>query len=205
MTLTNHAAFVRRSRLALVAGIGCWLTACGSPPVPEAPAPHRPEPVVAETQTEEIPDDCQPAATASLPEPVPYAQRSIAESKNLADRGFQLLKQSEDRERPEPERQQLMVDAVDQFLISLTADPYNVHATYNLAAAYARIDRDQCAVNLLARLVELHGLPSQRGAVEEKLDRLLGRGRYRNNMDPDFDRLRGQRNFRDIVAKFPQK
>ena len=40
-------------------------------------------------------------------------------------------------------------DAVEHLITALRADPYNVTATYNLAAAYARIGRKQCAINLL--------------------------------------------------------
>ena len=52
-------------------------------------------------------------------------------------------------------REEKITRAVEDFLSALGADPYNVHATYNLAAAYARIGRKQCALNLLVRLIAM--------------------------------------------------
>ena len=85
------------------------------------------------------------------------------------------------------------------------ADPYNVDATYTLAAAYARIDRPQCAVNLLARLVALRKHKSQRDKVVKRLDRLLGRDEYSGRLDPDFFDLRDDPRFRELVKQFEQR
>lgn len=170
-------------------------------PVPEAPEPRRPQEIRAQGN-DEVPTDCEPVDPRSLPPSASYKERSIAEATNLADEGFSRLRRSESRDVPRLEREELITEAVDLFITSLAADPYNVHATYNLAAAYARIGRPQCAVNLLDRLVELRKLPSQKQAVEAKLDRLLGRGKYRRRMDPDFLQLRDMKIFREVIKKF---
>lgn len=179
------------------------LGACGGKgPIPEAPPPRRPEEIAVEREQPDVPDDCQPIDAGQQPPSVAYRERSIVEAKNLADEGFNMLKQAEDPKLPRAAQEDLITQSVDRFITALLADPYNVHATYNLAAAYARIGRGQCAVNLLDRLVLLHRLPSQHDAVETKLDRLLGRGRYRNDLDPDFDALRNDERFREVVKKF---
>jgi tetratricopeptide (TPR) repeat protein len=169
-------------------------------PVLPAPEPRRPKEVKVETR--DAPKDCQVVDIKTLPSAVPYTERSITEAKNLAAEGFDMLQRADDRQKPKLEREGLLTDAVERLITALRADPYNVHATYNLAAAYARIDRPQCAVNLLERLVELRKLPSQKDEVEAKLDRLLGRGRYKRKMDPDFRRMRDQTGFREVVKKF---
>lgn len=179
------------------------LGGCGPKgPVPEAPAPRRPKELPGKQDLSAIPDDCQPTDPKTLPPPVKYQERSIIEAKNLSEEGFSMLKRAEDPKLPKAQREELVSDAVDQFITALLADPYNVHATYNLAAAYARIGRNQCSVNLLERLVLLHRRPSQHDEVEEKLDRLLGRGKYRNDLDPDFLELRDEEPFREVVKKF---
>lgn len=198
---------VRRwPEIALLAVLGASLLplgACGPKgPVPEAPPPRRPEEIAGKRDVSGIPDDCQPTDPKTLPPPVPYRERSIIEAKNLAEEGYDRLKRAEDPKLPKVEREQLVTDAVDTLITALLADPYNVHATYNLAAAYARIGRGQCSVNLLDRMVSLHRLPSHYDEVEEKLDRLLGRGRFRNDLDPDFHDLRDQEIFREVIKKF---
>lgn len=170
-------------------------------PVEPAPTPRRPKEVKARKQ-EGLRTDCKPTNPRALPPSVSYKERSIIEAKNLAEQGFTLLRQAEDRKVPRGERESMVTEAVDTLITALAADPYNVHATYNLAAAYARIGRAQCAVNLLDRLVELRRLPSQKDEVEAKLDRLLGRGRYRRRMDPDFRELRDMEIFREVIKKF---
>jgi hypothetical protein len=165
-----------------------------------APDPRRPKEV--KTKVDTGPTDCEVIDPKDLPSAVAYPERSIVEARNLSEQGFSKLQRAEDRKKPKLEREQLVTDAVDLFLTALAADPYNVHATYNLAAAYARIDRPQCSLNLLERLVELRKLRSQKNAVEEKLDRLLGRGRYRRKLDPDFRRMRDLDGFRELVKKF---
>jgi tetratricopeptide (TPR) repeat protein len=170
-------------------------------PVKPAPEPRRPKEVKAK-QDNSVPTDCQPTDPRALPPSVSYKERSTIEARNLAEQGFTLLQQAEDSKVPRIERENMVTEAVNLFITALAADPYNVHATYNLAAAYARIGRSQCAVNLLERLVELRVHRSQKDEVEAKLDRLLGRGKYRRRMDPDFRRLRDMEIFREVIKKF---
>lgn len=188
-------------RLVLLVALGA--SACASRgQVTEAPPPHRPpEAPVEEVARDDEPDDCQPLDPASQPPALIYRERSVVEAKNLADQGFEMLRRSEGGKLPRPEREDLVTEAVDRFITALKADPYNVHATYNLSAAYARIGRAQCSVNFLERLALLYKLPSFRAEIDDKLDRLLGRGRYRNNMDPDFHDLRDRDIFREAIRK----
>jgi tetratricopeptide (TPR) repeat protein len=176
---------------------------CGGGAVEPAPAPRRPKaedeaprpvPPLARTDCDEISaDDELPALR--------YSERSIEEGENLANQGFDLLRRSEDRNAAAEDRERSIEQAVRRFITALAADPYNVHATYNLAAAYARIGRGQCAVNLLERMVLLRRLPSQQARVEEKLDRLLGRNKWEGRLDPDFFDLRDDARFRDVVRR----
>ncbi len=128
-----------------------------------------------------------------------FSERSIEEAANLADQGAAMMKASKSKKVTEPERERLFTQAVRRFITALAADPYNVHATYSLAAAYARIERTQCAVNLLARLAALRKLPTRRVLVQAKLDRLFGRGTFDGNLDPDFLQLRADPRFREIA------
>jgi hypothetical protein len=186
----------------LVAAAALAAPACAkNGPVPEAPNPRRPKEIRAKSDGK-VRTDCEPTDPRSLPPSLGYKERSITEAKNLAEQGFSLLQRAEERETPRIEREAMITEAVELFITSLVADPYNVHATYNLAASYARIDRVQCAINLLDRLVELRKLPSQQREVEAKLDRLLGRGKYRRKMDPDFRELRDLDSFREVIKKF---
>ncbi len=130
-----------------------------------------------------------------------YEERSIEEARNLANQGFATLRAAETRGVPRRERERMITNAVEDLITALLADPYNVHATYNLAAAYARIGRPQCSVNLLSRLVALRRLPSQTAKVEAKLDRLLGRKKFNGRLDPDFEKLRDDRRFRNVVKE----
>ncbi|MCG8418362.1 MAG: hypothetical protein MJE77_10510 [Proteobacteria bacterium] len=167
------------------------------------PAPRRPKAIKAKkTVKADTRRDCEPTDPRSLPPSVAYPQRSIDESKSLANQGFNKLQRAEDPNVPRIEREELITDAVDLFITALRSDPYNVHATYNLAAAYARIDRPQCSINLLERLFNLRKLRSQKAAVELKLDRLLGRGEFRRKLDPDFRKMRDMAIFRDLVKRF---
>jgi hypothetical protein len=128
-----------------------------------------------------------------------YEERSVEEGENLAVQGYDLLKAADSRSIAKPERERLISQAVRRFITALAADPYNVHATYNLAAAYGRIGRRQCSVNLLARLAALRRLPSHRARVEAKLDRLFGRGSRDGQLDPDFFDLRDDPRFREVA------
>ncbi|HLU66122.1 MAG TPA: hypothetical protein VKZ63_07590 [Kofleriaceae bacterium] len=175
---------------------------CGGGKVRPAPPPLRPEARAVADSSSEPRTDCEPISPSAGPAPLSYEERSISEAENLASQGFELLKRAGGRDAAEIDRQRLLEQAVHRFVTALLADPYNVHATYNLAAAYARIGRAQCAVNLLARLVPLRKLPSQKDQVEEKLDRLFGRGKYKGRLDPDFFDLRDDPRFRELARNF---
>ncbi len=189
--------------LSVVLG-GAFSAACGGggSKIKSAPAPLRPQPRKMAPAPQVTRDDCEPVSPSEGPAPLSYAERSIEEAENLANQGFGLLQQAGARGTDEGGSEQAVEQAVHRFITALLADPYNVHATYNLAAAYARINRPQCAVNLLARLVPLRKLPSQTAKVEEKLDRLLGRKGYKGRLDPDFFDLRDDPRFRDLVKNF---
>ena len=169
--------------------------------VPDAPKPRRPKEVKVDEPDKVTQTDSPITDTSSLPSSVPYAQRSIPESKNLALSGARMLRTAHSPKTPEEDKEDLVIDAVKQLITALRADPYNVHATYNLASAYALVKRNQCAINLLNRLVLLRKLDSQKVAVEKKVDRLLGRGRFAGRLDPDFRRLRDVETFRELVKK----
>lgn len=196
MTVTGRASIALP--FAVIVAV---LAGCGGKVRP-APPPLRPEPRVVEQQTQQTRLDCEDIATHDGPPPLTFEERSIEEAENLANQGFDMLQQAQDREIGQGQAERLVEQAVHRFITALLADPYNVHATYNLAAAYARIGRAQCAINLLARLVPLRKLTSQRDAVEKKLDRLLGRKNYRGRLDPDFFDLRDDPRFRELAKSF---
>ncbi|HEY5949109.1 MAG TPA: hypothetical protein VIV40_26635, partial [Kofleriaceae bacterium] len=95
-------------------------------------------------------------------------------------------------------REQYQTSAVNDFITALSADPYNVKATYGLAAAYAKIGRKQCSINLLTRLLQMRPHPSKKGEVEHFIDQLLGR---KQPLDPDFSDMRRDNRFRELIAK----
>jgi hypothetical protein len=174
---------------------------CGPKEIKPAPPPLRPEAAPAPAPAPAARADCDPVTIGDQKPAVKYRERSIEEGDNLANEGFAMLRAAEQRGVPAPERERLITSAVERFITALLADPYNVHATYNLAAAYARVDRFQCALDLLARLEALRRLTSQTAKVEAKLDRLLGRGRYGGNLDPDFNAMRDDERFRELVRR----
>lgn len=186
--------------LGLSVALATGLVACSKK---RTPPPRRPKPKpVAEKVDDRGRTDCAPRdPTKELP-PLPFDERSIDEADNLATQGYALLRRAETRGIEPAERETLITEAVNRFITALLADPYNVNATYSLAASYARIGRVQCAVNLLSRLIPLRKHASQRAKVDEKLDRLLGRGDYRGNLDPDFFDLRDDPRFRELVKEF---
>jgi hypothetical protein len=193
-----------RGVAAVLLALASLAGACGGGgAVPAAPEPLRPPAREAPSRGyEQSRTDCDPLeGRAGLP-PLKHDERSIEEAENLANQGFAMLQSAERGEVTGPEQERLIEQAVDRFITALLADPYNVHATYNLAAAYARIKRGQCSVNLLTRLVPLRELRSQRARVEEKLDRLFGRGAYKGRLDPDFLWLRDDARFRELAKDF---
>lgn len=187
---------------AAICAMGLALGACGGGEIKAAPPPLRPTATPAPPRADSSArKDCDRVTLARELPALKYDERSVEEGQNLAEEGFDLLKGAEARSVSRQEQERLIHQSVRRFITSLAADPYNVHATYNLAAAYARIGRGQCAVNLLNRLVALRKLPSQRAAVESKLDRLFGRKQYDGRLDPDFLKLRDDQRFRDVAKK----
>ncbi|HTJ47705.1 MAG TPA: hypothetical protein VL463_36665 [Kofleriaceae bacterium] len=177
------------------------LAACGgaanltAPPPPLRPKPievkEKPKPVVTKT-------DCDPTdPNRQLPAKT-FPERSIPEATKLAAEGLAKLQAAEGN-ADKPSREKLITDAVDTFITALLADPYNVNATYNLAAAYARIGRKQCSINLLERLLQMRDHESRKVDVEAKIDRLLGRKKAA--LDPDFNDMRADARFRTLIEK----
>lgn len=182
-------------RLAFVAHVG--LVGCGgAQDVPPPPAPLRPEAEPkADTNTAK---DCEPTEPEQELKPLAFEQRSIPEGSRLAEQGYAKLHSANSAELDRLTREQYQTDAVTDFLTALAADPYNVKATYGLAAAYAKIGRKQCSINLLTRMLQMRPHPSKKGEVEAFIDRLLGR---RQALDPDFAEMRRDKGFRELIAK----
>lgn len=168
--------------------------------VPAAPKPFRPpaKPVVKPKPQQ---TDCAPTVIESLDPAVPYEKRVIVESNNLSTQAIKQLGDANKEGMPAPDREALFIEAVDGLKTALVSDPYNVAATYYLAAAYASIERPQCAINLLDRLALLRRLASHTPAVEARVDRLLGRNNYKGKLDPAFDHMRADERFRVVVEK----
>jgi hypothetical protein len=171
--------------------------ACHSQPeITPPPAPLRPEPEPkAEVTTQK---DCDATDPAAELKPIAFDQRSIPEGMRLADQAYSKLNASKSAEVDRLTREQYQTDAVNDFLTALAADPYNVKATYGLAAAYATLGRKQCSINLLTRILQMRTHPSKKPEVESAIDKLLGR---RQPLDPDFADMRRDSRFRELIAK----
>jgi hypothetical protein len=200
MTPAHPSDPMNRVLFALLAST--FLFACPGPGrVPASPAPHRPKEIKGDGP-KQAQTDCPVTNPETLDPAVPYVERSISESINLATEAGNMVKRARTDGLDKIEREGLITEAVSTFITALAADPYNVNATYNLAAIYASIDRRQCSLNLLERLLLLRKLPSQQPKVELKLDRLLGQDRYKGRLDPDFNDLRDDPGFRALIKKF---
>ncbi len=176
--------------------------ACGgSPPLTAPPPPLRPKAVKVDRPpdpTANLPTDCEPSDPSKELPAKAFAQRSIPEANKLAASALLKLQTAEGN-ADKATRQALITEAVEEFITALLADPYNVRATYNLAAAYARIKRPQCAVNMLVRLLQMKDHQSRKADVEASIDRLLGR--RKTALDPDFQDMRADQRFRDLIVK----
>ncbi|MGE0545572.1 MAG: hypothetical protein AB7O24_06515 [Kofleriaceae bacterium] len=178
--------------------VAAWLAGgCGGAQTLTAPPPPlRPQP---ESEgVEQLPRDCAPTTTNSELKSITFNQRSIPEGAKLAQQGVSKLRLANAAETDPSTRQRILGEAVDDLITALRADPYNVSATYSLAAAYARIDRPQCVVNLLTRMLQLRLHGSKQADVEHHLDRLLGR---KQPLDPDFADMRRDERFRALIQK----
>jgi hypothetical protein len=161
------------------------------------PPPLRPEPEpVADVKA--AAKDCDPVDPDDELKPISFDQRSIPESLKLSDQARAELKTSDSAEVDRPTREGYVTDAVEHLITSLRADPYNVNATYSLAAAYARIGRRQCSINMLTRLLQMRPHPSKHADVEANLNHLLGRNQ---TLDADFSEMRNDERFRTLIAK----
>jgi hypothetical protein len=177
----------------------CLLVGCHpaqeltAPPPPLRPAPE-PVPV----SRPEVARDCEPLRPGSELNPIDFNSRSPVEARRLAEKAKGELRTAESAEVERTTREQYITEAVVDFITALGADPYNITATYNLAAAYARIGRKQCSINLLTRLLQMRSHPSRHAEVELHIDRLLGR---KQGLDPDFAEMRRDERFRSLIAK----
>ena len=140
------------------------------------------------------PEDCEAVMPNEGPPPKKYKELAIDEGAAHAAEGLKILIESEKNIPPEDVAAKIEA-AVAKFFASLAADPYNVNATYNLAAAYARIGRNQCAVNLLFRLAAMKDFHSRKKAIDLKRDRFLGQAKWKGRPDPDFSALRSTPEF----------
>lgn len=176
------------------------VTACKSKtPLTAPPPPFRPEPKPVAGPAAPTRVDCEPPDPSMTPDAKTYAERAprIDEARRLSEEGLAKLQAAEGTSLDPASREQLITDAVSTFLDSLSADPYNVNSTYNLAAAYARIGRKQCAYNMLDRLIAMRTHASRSVEVNQKLDRLLGRNK--TPLDPDFRDLRSASTFDCLI------
>ncbi|MDX2091012.1 MAG: hypothetical protein SFX73_24345 [Kofleriaceae bacterium] len=174
------------------------LSACRSKQELTAPPPPlRPE-AAPTLEAKPVAKDCDPIAPDDELKPISFDERSIPEGQKLADQARGELKAAETAESDRATREAYITDAVDHLITALRADPYNVGATYSLAAAYARIGRKQCSLNLLTRMMQMRPHASKHAEVEAQLDKLLGRKQV---LDPDFADMRGDSRFRTLIQK----
>ena len=184
-----------RAALVALLLVGC----AGSQKATAPPPPLRPKPLAtAKKPVSTTPTDCEPTDPNRELPAKSFGERSINEAQKLAADALAKLQAAEGN-ADKPSREKLITDAVDEFGTALLADPYNVKATYNLAAAYARIGRKQCSVNLLVRLLQMRGQTSRAADVEAAIDRLLGRKHV--SLDPDFNDMRADARFRGLIDK----
>jgi hypothetical protein len=177
--------------------IALFLIGCGgAQEVTPPPEPLRPE--AAPKNDTLNAKDCEPTDPSSELKAMGFDERSIPESQRLADQAYSYLASANNAEVDRLTREQYQTDAVRDFLTALAADPYNVKATYGLAAAYAKIGRKQCSINLLTRMLQMRPHPSKRAEVEAFIDRLLGR---KQALDHDFAEMRRDKGFRELIAK----
>lgn len=183
---------MKRALLIALVLAGCAATQeITAPPPPLRPEPL-PKPEVAVAQ------DCEPTDPGNEPKFVAFDERSIPEGQRLADQASTKLAAAHSAEVDRMTREQYTSDAVNDFITALAADPYNIKATYGLAAAYAKLGRKQCSINLLTRLLQMRPHPSKKADVDKVLDKLLGR---KQPLDPDFSEMRRDSRFRELIAK----
>ncbi len=175
------------------------LVACGGGKIPPPPPPLRPkaEPAATNLAKNDTRTDCDPTNHNREELARTFDERSPDEAADLARQGVASL-QAANKEGDRSLREDQIDKAVNFFVTALLADPYNVSATYNLAAAYARIKRVQCSLNLLERLFAMQEHHSRKVEVADSINRLLGR--VGKNLDPDFNEMRADSRFRTMIA-----
>lgn len=183
---------MKKNLLTVLFVLGCG----GAQEVTPPPAPLRPEPEPSNEGL--IAKDCEPTDPSMELKPLSFDERSIPEGQRLAEQAYAMLKSASNAEVDRLTREQYQTDAVRDFLTALAADPYNVKATYGLAAAYAKIGRKQCSINLLTRMLQMRPHASKKAEVESFIDKLLGR---RQALDHDFADMRRDKGFRELISK----
>jgi hypothetical protein len=198
-----------------VLGLGLAATSCATAKVPPPGDPLRPpaqklQAVVSQDHVtvvsgplEQAQDDCDAMSPDQGPPPKPVSGKDSKEAERIASEGLHNLIAAEKQDKPYSEVTVLIEQSVGQFHQSLALDPQNVKATYNLSAAYARIGRNQCAVNLVARLVAMNKLGERKKDVGDAFDRIWGSGtgRWKGKPDPDFEHLRTDKRLTDLVPQ----
>jgi hypothetical protein len=162
------------------------------------PPPFRPEPEPVADKGKKALKDCEIVTPEQEEKPLAFDQRAITESHKLSEGARSNLRLAESAEIERVQREDYITTAVRDLITALKSDPYNVSATYALAKAYARIERPQCSMYLLTRLLQMRTHPSKRGEVEANLDQLLGR---KQSLDPDFAAMRRDDRFRELIKK----
>ena len=190
----------RAMSLALLAALALVGAACHEKDAITAPPPPlRPEAEAAPPKQQVAAQkDCEPTNSDRELKPLSFDERSIPEGMRLADQGYAELNSSRSPEIDRVTKEQQLTDAVNDFITALAADPYNVKATYGLAAAYARVGRKQCSINLLTRILQMRPHYSKHAEVESHIDHLLGRKQV---LDPDFSDMRRDERFRTLIQK----
>lgn len=186
--------------IALGVALGVALAGCHEKEQLTAPPPPlRPEAEPAPPKAAAaVQKDCDPVDADHEAKPFSFDERSIPEGNRLAEQGRAKLRTAQSAEVARNTREDLVTQAVDDFITALRADPYNVEATYSLAAAYATIGRAQCTINLLTRLLQMRPHASKHADVESHIDKLLGR---KQALDPDFAEMRKDDRFRALIQK----
>jgi len=203
---------MRRLTLALALSFSLLAAACATAKAPPPGDPLRPSAqklpaVVSQTKVavvtgpiEQAPDDCEPMTPDQGPPPKPVSTKDAAEAQKIATEGLHNLIAAEKQDKPYNEVTSLIEQSVQQFLNALQLDPLNVRATYNLSAAYARIGRNQCSLNLMARLAFMNKTGQRKKEVVDAFERLYGSGgHWKDKPDPDFERLRSDKRLTDLV------
>jgi hypothetical protein len=193
MTVPHRLGLAFALAVAALASAACH----GKQELTAPPPPLRPEAEPAKSSAH-AQKDCEPVDADHEVKPFSFDERSIPEGNRLAEQGRTKLRTAQSAEVTRGTREDMVTQAVDSFITALRADPYNVEATYSLAAAYATIHRPQCTLNLLTRLLQMRSHPSKHTEVEQHLDKLLGR---KQPLDPDFAEMRKDPGFRALIQK----